>query len=364
MEHIDVAVIGGGQSGLAAAHSLRALGLTPVVLEASEQAAGSWPGYYDSLTLFSPAAHSSLPGMPFGGDPARYPHRDEVVAYLLRHADRLDADIRTRTRVREVRAADEGFTLSLADGERVSARAVVAASGTFGRPHRPGLPGLDSFAGKVLHAADYRSPEPYAGQRVVVVGAGNSAVQIAAELAEKARVTLASRHPVRFARQRTFGRDPHWWLTRTGLDMLPVGHLLNAPPRQPVIDDGRYRASIAANAPDQRPIFTGVDGAKVTWADGSTEEVDTVLLATGYRPDLSYLGPLGALDAHGHPRHHEGMSLTHRGLAYVGLEWQRSLSSNSLRGVGRDAARTARRIAAHLAREHEAGPGAGGPLRG
>lgn len=112
MEHIDVAVIGGGQSGLAAAHSLRALGLTPVVLEASEQAAGSWPGYYDSLTLFSPAAHSSLPGMPFGGDPARYPHRDEVVAYLLRYADRLDADIRTRTRVREVRAADEGFTLS------------------------------------------------------------------------------------------------------------------------------------------------------------------------------------------------------------------------------------------------------------
>ncbi|MGW7165336.1 hypothetical protein ACWGH3_08530 [Streptomyces sp. NPDC054884] len=97
-------------------------------------------------------------------------------------------------------------------------------------------------------------------------------------------------------------------------------------------------------------MFVGVSGTKVTWADGSTEEVDAIVLATGYRPDLGYLAPLGALDASGHPRHREGVSLTCPGLAYVGLEWQRSLSSNSLRGVGRDAARVARRIAAHLSR--------------
>ncbi|MEU0170232.1 NAD(P)-binding domain-containing protein [Streptomyces iakyrus] len=349
MEHVDVAVIGGGQSGLAAAHSLQTQGLEPVVLEASGQPAGAWPRYYDSLTLFSPARYSSLPGMPFGGDPDRYPHRDEVAAYLLRYADRLDADIRTRTRVREVCAADGGFTLGLEGGRRLSARAVVAASGTFGRPHRPELPGLDEFTGTVLHAADYRSPEPFAGQRVVVVGAGNSAVQIAAELGERARVTLSSRHPVRFARQHTLGRDLHWWLTRTGLDTLPVGRFLRTPPAQLVIDDGRYRAAVVAGAPDRRPVFRRVDGAKVTWADGSREVVDMILLATGYRPDLGYLAPLGALDERGQPRHREGVSITHPGLAYVGLEWQRSLSSNSLRGVGRDAARITRRLAAHLA---------------
>ncbi|MEU2894987.1 flavin-containing monooxygenase [Streptomyces sp. NPDC001273] len=357
MEHVDVAVIGGGQSGLATAHALRRQGLEPVVLEASEQASGSWPRYYDSLTLFSPAGHSSLPGLPFGGDPDRYPHRDEVVAYLLRYADRLDTDIRTGVRVQEVGTTDGIFTLALEGGGHISARGVVAASGTFGRPYRPALTGLEDFAGTVLHAAEYRAPQPFAGLgvspaggwgRVVVVGAGNSAVQIAAELAAHARVTLAVRHPVRFTRQRVLGRDLHWWLKVTGVDALPVGRFLRTPPTQLVIDDGRYRAAVAAGAPDVRPVFSEIEGTKVTWTDGSTEEVDTIILATGYRPDLDYLRPVGALGADGHPRHLEGVSTTHPALAYVGLEWQRSLSSNSLRGVGRDAARVAGRLAARL----------------
>ncbi|MCZ4507437.1 NAD(P)-binding domain-containing protein [Streptomyces sp. ActVer] len=350
MEQVDVAVIGGGRSGLAAAHALRAQGLQPVVLEASEQAAGSWPHYYDSLTLFSPARYSSLPALPFGGDPDRYPHRDEVVAHLRRCAERLETEIRTRTRVREVRFGDGAFRLSLEGGGRLVARAVIAATGTFRHPHQPDLPGLETYTGTLLHGADYRAPEPFDGQRVMVVGAGNSAVQIAAELAERARVTLAARHPVRFARQRILGRDLHWWLARTGLDTLPVGRFLSAPPTQLVIDDGHYRAAVTSGRPDRRPVFTGIDGTKVTWADGSTEEVDAIVLATGYRPDLGYLAPLGALDVTGHPRHREEMSLTHPGLAYVGLEWQRSLSSNSLRGAGRDATRAAQHIAAHLSR--------------
>ncbi|AVH56486.1 MULTISPECIES: NAD(P)-binding domain-containing protein [Streptomyces] len=144
MERVDVAVIGGGQSGLAAAHALRREGLVPVVLEASDRPSGSWPRYYDSLALFSPAGYSSLPGVPFDGDPDRYPHRDEVVTYLWRYADRLDADTRTGTRVREIRAAADGaFTLMLEGGDDLSARGVVAASGTFGRPHSPALPGLE-----------------------------------------------------------------------------------------------------------------------------------------------------------------------------------------------------------------------------
>ncbi|MFD8412291.1 flavin-containing monooxygenase [Streptomyces sp. NPDC059650] len=351
MERAEVVVIGGGQAGLATAQALVQTGLQPVVLEASDRAAGAWPRYYDSLTLFSPARFSALPGVPFGGDPDRYPHRDEVVAYLTTYADRLQADIRTGQRVAAVLADGGGFTVELEGGGRLSARAVVAASGSFGRPHHPDLPGLATFGGQVLHAADYRSPAAFAGQRVVVVGAGNSAVQIAAELARESRTTLATRAPVRFARQRLLGRDLHFWLTRTGLDTAPLGRLLRTPPGQPVLDDGRYRAALAAGSPDRRPMFLRLDGDKVTWTDGITERLDALILATGYRPDVPYLAVLGgALDASGRPRHRNGASPAHPGLAFVGLEWQRSLSSNSLRGVGRDAERAARRLAAHLAR--------------
>ncbi|MEU4269364.1 NAD(P)-binding domain-containing protein [Streptomyces sp. NPDC026092] len=228
---------------------------------------------------------------------------------------------------------------------------VVAASGSFGRPYRPSLPGLEAFTGQALHVADYRDPAELAGQRVVVVGAGNSAVQVAAELSRASRTTLATRAPAKFARQRLLGRDLHFRLIRTGLDTAPLGGLLRTPPAQPVLDDGRYRAALAAGLPDRRPMFTGLDGGKVTWADRSTEAVDSIILATGYRPDLPYLAHLDeALDASGRPRHRDGACLAHPGLAFVGLEWQRSLSSNSLRGCGRDAERAARRLAGHLAR--------------
>ncbi|MFJ1567883.1 flavin-containing monooxygenase [Streptomyces erythrochromogenes] len=351
MEHVEAVVIGGGQSGLAAAHALVGAGLKPVVLEAADRAAGSWPRYYDSLTLFSPARFSALPGMPFGGDPDRYPHRDEVVAYLTAYAARLQADIRTGRRVTAVRPDGAGFTVDLEGGSRLWARAAVAASGSFGCPHRPDLPGLEAFGGQVLHAADYRSPAPFAGQRVVVVGAGNSAVQIASELARESRTSLATRAPVKFARQHLLGKDLHFWLTRTGLDAAPLSRALKNPPAPPVLDDGRYRAALSAGTPDRRPMFTRLADDRVTWADGTTERLDALILATGYRPHLPYLAGLdGALDPAGHPRHRGGASPAHPGLALVGLEWQRSLSSNTLRGVGRDAARAARRLAAHLAR--------------
>ncbi|MEU5639697.1 flavin-containing monooxygenase [Streptomyces milbemycinicus] len=355
MECVDVVVIGGGQSGLATARALRQHGIRPVVLEASERAAGSWPQYYDSLTLFSPARYSSLPGLPFGGDPQRYPHRDEVIDYLLRYAGQLDAEIRTGCRVDEVSRHSDGdgggFWVTLTDGSRLAARAVVAASGGFGRPNRPALPGLESFTGTVLHVAQYRDPKPFAGQRVVVVGAGNSAVQVAAELAGHARVSLASRAPVKWFKQRPLaGKDLHFWLKVTGLDIAPLGRFQRAPATMAVIDDGRCRAAVAAGAPDRRPMFTAVEGSKVIWQDGPAEEVDTIVLATGYRPDLGYLSPLGALDSQGRPRHRDGIARAHPGLAYVGLEWQRSLSSASLRGVGRDAQRIARHLAAHLTR--------------
>ena len=338
---VDAVVVGGGQAGLAAAHALRQAGRAPVVLEAADEPVGSWPSYYDSLTLFSPARYSALPGMAFPGDPDRYPHRDEVVDYLRRFAknlvDELDVDIRTGHRVTAVRRRGNGFTITVQDGPELTAPIVIAASGAFGSPHRPPLPGLDSFTGTVLHSTDYREPSPFAGQRVIVVGAANTAVQIGAELAEHATVTLATRKSVGFAPQRPLGRDVHFWSAVSGFDHLPIGHLVRNPPRSPVVDDGHYRRALQSERPDQRRVFTAIDGDQVTWPDGAREHVDTILLATGYRPALSYLDP----DDRSQSR---GLSTVHPGLGFVGMEWQRSFASATLRGVGRDARYVVRRL--------------------
>ncbi|SEG75901.1 putative flavoprotein involved in K+ transport [Thermomonospora echinospora] len=333
-------IIGGGQAGLATAHTARVLGLNPLVLEAADRAAGSWPHYYDSLTLFSPARRSSLPGRPFPGDPDGYPTRDEVVAYLADYAARLDADIRTGHRVTKVTAAGaDGFEVVTAGGQAFIAPLVIAATGAFSRPYRPALPGLDSFTGTVLHSSQYRRPEPLAGTRIVIVGGGNSAVQIAIELAGHARVSLATRHPLRFMAQKVLGKDMHLWLAWSGLDAAGWARpLLTGGQGTPVFDTGTYRARIATGNPDRRPMFTRLDGDHITWSDGTREHVDVALLATGYRPGLGYLTGLdGALDADGQPRHRGGVSLAHPGLGFVGLEWQRSFASATLRGVGADA---------------------------
>jgi putative flavoprotein involved in K+ transport len=327
----DLVIVGGGQAGLATAHVARTLGLRPLVLDASDAAGGSWPNYYDSLTLFSPARFSSLPGLPFPGDPNRYPRRDEVVDYLDAYTRRLDAEIRRSHRVDRVAPRDGGFLVSTTDGTTVEAPLVIAASGGFGTPYRPDLPGLSTFTGTVVHSSRYRCPEPFAGRRVVVVGGGNSAVQIAAELAEVADVTITTRGPLRWQRQRILGQDFHWWLNRTGLDTSPLGPRL-VKGTVPAVDDGHYRAAVKAGRPNHRPLFTRIDGDHLLWTDSTRERVDALILATGYRADLGYLGLTDR------PAHRGGVSTDLVGLGFVGLERQRSFASATLRGVGRDAA--------------------------
>ncbi|MFJ2590737.1 MULTISPECIES: NAD(P)/FAD-dependent oxidoreductase [unclassified Streptomyces] len=211
MHHADLVVIGAGQSGLATPALALRHGFTRVlVVGVAAEPGGSWPRYYDSLTLFSPARHSSLPGMRFPGAPDRYPRRDEVVGYLRDYARRLSADIRTSTTVTSVTRQDGIWSVRAEDGREFTARAVIAATGDYGTPFVPDVPGQADFGGRILHAAGYHSPDAFAGLRVVVVGGSNSAIQIAAELGSLADTTLATRRPIGWKPQRPLGRELHW----------------------------------------------------------------------------------------------------------------------------------------------------------
>jgi putative flavoprotein involved in K+ transport len=287
-------VVGGGQAGLATCFYLRRAGLVPgrdfVILDAAERPGGAWPRTWDGLRLFSPAGLSSLPGwmMPPWDDATRgFPPRDHVVDYLTRYEQRYDLRVMRPHRVASVQRDDDapdGRLLVTSPGLTVAARAVVSATGTWERPFWPAYPGMREFAGRQLHAADYRVPDELAGGRVVVVGGGNSAAQILAEVSTVAETTWVTVRPPRFLPDDVDGR------------VL----FATARARIEALEDGREHAGVAGlgdivmvagvkKARDRgvlqaRPMFSRLTAGGVAWPDGRTQECDTVIWCTGFRP--------------------------------------------------------------------------------
>ncbi len=305
----DVVVIGAGQSGLATAFYLRRAGLTPgqdfVVLDAAEQPGGAWPRTWDGLRLFSPASFSSLPGwmMPPWDDAAHgFPPRDHVVAYLARYEDRYDLRVLRPDRVEAVSRADDApdGRLLVTAGQRVfSARRVVSATGTWDRPFWPTYPGMRDFAGQQLHTVDYRTPEAFAGQRVVVVGGGNSAAQILAEISTVADTTWVTARPPRFLPDDVDGRAL-FATARARIQALREGREhsgvagLGDIVMVPSVKDARDRGVLHPHS-----MFTRLVPGGVVWADGTARECDVIIWCTGFRPALRHLRPLGLRTEHG-----------------------------------------------------------------
>ncbi len=347
-ECYDTIVVGAGQSGLAAGYALRRAGLRFAILEAGDRVAGSWPRYYESLRLFSPARYASLPGLPFPGDPDDYPGRDEVVSYLEAYAQHFKLPVSTGTRVERVERVRGAFHVETA-GAIYRSRTLIAATGSFRRPYVPEFPGQALFRGQLLHSSAYCRPEGFRGRRVIVVGGGNSAVQIAVELAAVARVSLATRAPLKLTPQRILGRDIHFWANVVGLERLPLGRWMSLREYNVVLDAGAYRRALQSGNPECRPVFAAFDSEGVVWQDGGREEVDAVIFATGYRPNLAYLHDLQvALAADGSARQRAGVSVAIPGLYFLGLPAQRTIASATLRGVGADAGYVVRHLRRYL----------------
>lgn len=341
----DVIVIGAGQSGLAAGYYLKKAGLSFLILESGEEATGSWPLYYDSLKLFSPAKYSSLPGFKFPGDANRYPSRDEVVDYLKQYANKFELPIKYQMRVMSTERVEDTFHVFVASGETFRTKNLIAATGSFQRPYIPNIKGSDNYRGKILHSSTYKNPNQFLNQKVIVVGRGNSAIQIGVELSHLTNTTLATLHPVKFIPQSFLGKDLHFWLTITGLDRFPFWRLgINAGRSASVIDSSNYKLMLEKGLLQQRSMFTAFHTNGVTWADGKVENIDAVIFATGFRDHVPYLRNLGALDSNSSPIQIAGESSVVPGLYYLGLAGQRSFASATIRGTGGDAKIIAKKI--------------------
>lgn len=336
MEHIDTVVIGGGQAGLATGICLKDHGAPFVILEADPRVGEGWRRRWDSLRLFTPGQFSGLPGSPSPAGRRGFATKDQFAEYLESYA--VGLPLRTGITVTAVKRVGDGFELATTAGP-MSALHIVVANG----PNR--LPRVPEFAHNLrpaitqLHSSAYHNPAELPAGDVLVVGAGTSGAQIALELVATRRVFLAGRPTVHIPDAVfRFAGSAYWFL---------VSHLLTidtAPGRRVAVNFSKRGAPLISVSMKQvdaagvirLPRVTGAANGLPTTGD-SIVEVGTVIWATGYQPDLSWLPPLEQTDD-GYPVTRRGVVESIPGLYFVGMPFQYGLTSGLIGGVGRDAA--------------------------
>lgn len=356
-QHVDTVVVGGGQAGLSVGHHLARLGQDFLILDAAERVGDAWRRRWDSLRLFTPNHVNSLDGMAFPGDPDVFPTKDEMADYLAAYADLFDLPVRSGVRVQAVSRGDDGrFVLDTTAGQWRAADVVVA----MGNYQQPRLPDFAADLGDdvvALHSSHYRRSDQLQPGPVLVVGAANSGIEIAMELVESREVVVAGNHPghIPFDVEKPRNR----WLVTLVLRGIyhrvlsvdtPIGR--RARPKLLHRAAGLVRttpAEVEAAGIERVGRVEGVQDGQPFLADGRRLDVANVVWATGHQSGLPRWIDLDVFDEVGDPRHDRGVSTDEPGLFFVGLHFQRSLSSGQVHGVGRDARFVAKRVAARSA---------------
>ena len=402
-EKVDTLVVGAGQAGIAASAHLTRHGIDHLVLE-QDRVAESWrTRRWDSLVANGPAWHDCFPGMTFPtSGPEAFPPKDEVAQALAGFADAHGAPIRTGVTVTSAARAvgRPGFVVETSDGV-IEAMNLISATGAFQTPVYPDLI-PDSAGIAQMHSAAYRNPDELEGGAVLVVGAGSSGGQIADELQRAGRKVYLCVGPHDRPPRAYRGRDYCWWLGVLGLWDIPA----KAPGTEHVtisvsgarggetvdfrrlahqgmtllgrasgyaggklLIDGDLADNIAAGDANYLDMLAQADAyiarfgldlpaepeAHILPADpdcltNPIRELDlaaagisTVIWATGYRQDFSWIDLPNAFDTNGAPLHQRGVS-PEPGLYFLGLPWQSRRGSTFIWGVWHDAAHVADQI--------------------
>lgn len=338
MASFDVIVIGAGQAGLAVARELSRTALSSVVLDAQDGPGASWRHAWDSLRLFSPARWSSLPGFLMPGGESEYPRREEVIAYLTEYERRYALNVRRPVRVKAVTREGEGFRLATSLGED-HARFVVSATGTWDAPFIPDIPGRDAFRGVRIHSAFYRTPGPFTGQRVAIIGGGNSGAQILAEVSKVADATWVTLTPPSFLPDDVDGRVLFDVATQR-YRAQQAGEAFRVPSLGDIVMVPSVREARERGVLHAREMFTRMTETGVVWPDGTEEAFDAVIWCTGFRPSLGHLAPLGVLEADGRVQVEGTRAVKESRLWLVGYGNWTGFASATLIGVGRSARAT------------------------
>ncbi len=346
---LDVLVVGAGQAGLAAGYWLGQSKRTFVILERAARIGESWRQRYDSLTLFTPRAFSSLPGMVLSGDPEGYAAAREFADYLEAYAAKFSLPVRTSAEVRRLERREDGpFLATLSAGSSLIARAVIVAAGAFQKPRLPALAAkLDGHITQ-LTLGTYHRPADTPEGTVMVVGDGASGRDIAADLAGTRRVLLATGRKRRLLPEHLLGRSIWWWLNATRLmragPTSPVGRIMRA--ADPFPNRNRGLVELQRLGIVTKPRVLSAGGSEVTFADGTRSAINAVVWTVGYEDDTRWIDISEAKDGDGGILSEDGRSPV-PGLYHLGRPWQRNRASALIMGAGPDAKVVVDHLLAH-----------------
>ncbi|WP_353815899.1 flavin-containing monooxygenase [Agromyces sp. SYSU T00266] len=351
IEQHDTVVVGGGQAGLTIGAELARLGRDQVILDAQERVGQAWRRRWDSLRLNTPAKYDALPGLAIGDDPFAFPTKDEFADYLERYAAATALPIVTGARVTVLERLDDHYVLTTAGGRRFAAANVVIATG----PHQ--VPRLPSFAGRLaphivsLHSDRYRNPGQLAPGRVLVVGFGNSASEIALDVSRSHETWISGRPsgelPIRHGRAAARFAFPvvRFFGLHVATADSPLGRRILAHQNgraEPLIRVRRRELAAAGVRMVSRT--TGTEGGRPV-VEGVALDVANVIWCTGFDEDFGWVH-LDAFRGGRRPHHDHGAVDGAPGVYLLGQHLLQSEGSGTLVGVGRDARRIAQRIAA------------------
>ena len=351
-------IIGAGAAGLTTAYYLQKRRIPFRILE-SRGPGSSWARYYDHLRLHTRKSTISLPGLAMPQSVPAFPSGKQYYAYLQQYAEQFDFPIETGVEVRRA-AFEKGWRLETSKGT-FETDTLIVTTGIYGKPKRPYFAGEEAFEGEIVHSQQYETPEAFRGQRVLVVGAGNTGAGIAVALAETGiEIGIVVRSGIQMVPY-----PPNSWSTKMlawGSRTLP-DPIVNAalsqvrkdftdiglptpdrPPNQifPVVGFD-LAEQVKAGKVRPHPGIASLAERTVTFEDGSEEEYDTLILATGYKPTLDFL-PEITLDEWGRVR--QGPP----GLYTVGFHYP--ATEPFLLAVQREAERVAEKVARGVSSPH------------
>ena len=370
MPDADILIVGGGPAGLSTAGALKQAGHAATILDSGEQIGQSWEQRYDRLHLHTVRAYSGLAHFPIPLTYPKYLSKDQYAAYLRSYAAHFDLRVVSGTQVKRVRQSQSGVRSSWAvdtGSESWSAHVVVIATGQYCQPICPDWRGLSQYKGVTLHSSEYHSGRKFQNQRVLVIGAGNSGMEIAVDLGEQgaSKVMLSVRSappvvprdflgtpaqvfgilmnslPTALSDRvgRTFSRLALGDIRRYGLPS-PSWQPFSSH-RTPVIDVG-FASALKAGKISVRPAVDSFTSTEVIYQDNRQETFDAVIFATGFHTGLAdLLEPQGLIDKNSIPRFPSGAPTNCAGLYFMGY-------FDSLRGFLYESNLASRKLAQHI----------------